>query len=1100
MTFIDANHGWAVGGSGTILATADGGASWSGQISASSARLMSVTFIDANRGWAVGESGTILATADGGASWAAQTSGSSGYLESVTFVDANRGRAVGEDGTILSTADGGASWGGQTSGSSDSLQSVTFADADRGWAVGEDGTILSTADSGASWSGQISGSSEHLVSVTFVDADRGWAVGEDGTILSTADGGASWSGQTSGSSDSLQSVTFADANHGWAVGSSGTILATADGGLNWSAQTSGSSDSLQAVTFIDANRGWVVGSSGTILATADGGLNWSAQTSGSSDSLQAVTFIDANRGWVAGSSGTILATADGGASWSGQTSGSSEHLQSVVFVDASRGWAVGFSGTVLATADGGQHWVDPRLPYQQLPAPWYYLLLLVSFGVALRPVKQVIKTDAKKGLEINIRGDTDRPVASRIDDKLNFWPVSLALSRFLRNRQTRPPLTVAITGSWGSGKSSLMNLLQEDLIRSGVQPVWFNAWHHESEEEHLLAALLQNIRQQGIPPLLRFDNGRLYGLRFRFSLIVNRFKGRPLLQGLLLALIFANVGYYYHHREFAFQPGAQERGEAAAVCLNDLYLPLAVCQRVGGPEWQPKPVKPEASTRKSTVAEAQKPLDLLALLINLVGGGGLVTLFSWLRAFGFSPAQLAREIGSSGNRQIEKRMDYRQRFQQEFSTVTDALSPRTMLILIDDLDRCQPKTVVQVLEAINFLTSAGSCYVVLGMARELVEPAVGLAFRDIADEISHFGKQATPNAEEPSEVVAGNRAVALQSMDGTPNESRESRNGYAKRREFAREYLEKLINLEIPVPTVEAAQALALVSGESANGEQMDALQLQQRRRRWATAVKRVIVLVLVAVTGFSLGWLPQPAVLPEIPKETATQPELSKSAATAALRAVEEEPKPVSAPAEKMALKGGAVATYIPGQGSPMSPWASIGAVLLLILSGISLWLRHLVPPERPEPSVVEDTRAFSRALRAWNPVIAERLITPRRLRRFMNRLRYMAVRLNVLAEDPSFTGALGEDEVVILGALHLIHPDCLDLARACDSDAEFLQKFSAKTDWREGEQMPDRQAVAEISAAVSRCIDPKQPMRWQFDGPKIELYKLMLDGIRVH
>ena len=212
------------------------------------------------------------------------------------------------------------------------------------------------------------------------------------------------------------------------------------------------------------------------------------------------------------------------------------------------------------------------------------------------------------------------------------------------------------------------------------------------------------------------------------------------------------------------------------------------------------------------------------------------------------------------------------------------------------------------------------------------------------------------------------------------------------------------------------------------------------------------------------------------------------------------EQRKPTSVPAKATTPKVDSIATYIPGQDSPMAPWAPMGAGLLLILSGIYLWLRHLVPPERPEPSVVEDTRAFSQALRAWNPVIAQRLITPRRLRRFMIRLRDMAVRLNVLAEDPSFTGELGEDEVVILGALHLIHPDCLDLARACGSDAEFLQKFVAKTDWQEGEQMPGRHAVDEISAAVGRCIDPEQPVPWQFDGPKIELYKLMLDGIRVH
>jgi photosystem II stability/assembly factor-like uncharacterized protein len=57
-----------VGGSGTIRATTDGGATWSTQSSGGSAALLGVTFGDATHGWAVGEGGTILATSTGGVS------------------------------------------------------------------------------------------------------------------------------------------------------------------------------------------------------------------------------------------------------------------------------------------------------------------------------------------------------------------------------------------------------------------------------------------------------------------------------------------------------------------------------------------------------------------------------------------------------------------------------------------------------------------------------------------------------------------------------------------------------------------------------------------------------------------------------------------------------------------------------------------------------------------------------------------------------------------------------------------------------------------------------------------------------------------------
>ncbi len=225
MSFVDATHGWAVGNLGTILATADGGTSWSAQASGTSNDLFGVSFVDATHGWAVGIFGTILATANGGTTWTGQTSGTGNDLAGVSFVDANHGWAVGINGTILATANGGASWTAQTSGSTVTLDGVSFVDANHGWAVGVTGTILATADGGTTWTAQISGTSNTLDAVSFVDANHGWAVGGVGTILATADRGASWSAQSSGTGNDLHGVSFVDANHGWAVGTGGTILA-----------------------------------------------------------------------------------------------------------------------------------------------------------------------------------------------------------------------------------------------------------------------------------------------------------------------------------------------------------------------------------------------------------------------------------------------------------------------------------------------------------------------------------------------------------------------------------------------------------------------------------------------------------------------------------------------------------------------------------------------------------------------------------------------------------------------------------------------------------------------------------------------------------
>jgi hypothetical protein len=63
--------------------------------------------VDDSTGWAVGYSGKIIKTTNGGTDWNPQTSWTSKHLNSVHFVDANTGWAVGQGGTILKTTTGG---------------------------------------------------------------------------------------------------------------------------------------------------------------------------------------------------------------------------------------------------------------------------------------------------------------------------------------------------------------------------------------------------------------------------------------------------------------------------------------------------------------------------------------------------------------------------------------------------------------------------------------------------------------------------------------------------------------------------------------------------------------------------------------------------------------------------------------------------------------------------------------------------------------------------------------------------------------------------------------------------------------------------------
>ena len=79
--------------------------------------------------------------------------------------------------------------------------------------------------------------------------------------------------------------------------------------------------------------------------------------------------------------------------------------------------------------------------------------------------------DASGGL-----GLRDMPIRGAKDESLGLKDYADVLSRFVRECDT--PITVALQGDWGSGKTSLMNLIKEQLDSSTCATVWFNTWQY----------------------------------------------------------------------------------------------------------------------------------------------------------------------------------------------------------------------------------------------------------------------------------------------------------------------------------------------------------------------------------------------------------------------------------------------------------------------------------------------------------------------------------------------------------------------------------------------------------------------------------------------
>jgi photosystem II stability/assembly factor-like uncharacterized protein len=261
----DGQHGWVAGGSGgrpVLLRTADGGDRWLAARlpDGIAGGLTDVAFADLRHGWAVGHltgtgpanaaGGLLLATTDGGATWTAQALPDGiGRLGRVAVVDAGHAWATGTTlagrPVVVATTDGGATWTSQTLPDGiRELRDVAFVGRERGWAVGalpvpqpseagkdDPGVILTTTDGGASWIEQAR-TVGSLWSVAAVDSSTVFAGGGYG-LFSTTDGGAAWAKQPF-TLPALDAISFTDASHGWVTHSMfSTVCRTDDGGRTW---------------------------------------------------------------------------------------------------------------------------------------------------------------------------------------------------------------------------------------------------------------------------------------------------------------------------------------------------------------------------------------------------------------------------------------------------------------------------------------------------------------------------------------------------------------------------------------------------------------------------------------------------------------------------------------------------------------------------------------------------------------------------------------------------------------------------------------------------------------------------------------------------
>ena len=341
------------------------------------------------------------------------------------------------------------------------------------------------------------------------------------------------------------------------------------------------------------------------------------------------------------------------------------------------------------------------------------------------------------------------------DDQLGYASYARALAALITHKETVPPLTIGIKAPWGAGKTSLMRMVQAyldgDLEHTGmssavqsnedaqdagsiavdgdwktqlrfkelfttleepseptshllpeksepgatfkIEPrvtVWFNAWKYQNSEQ-LWAGLAHCIVSQ--------VTSRLSGLeRERFWLRLHA-------RRVNVDAIRRNF-YQFVFQEF-FPRGLVWLGLALISLVAGFVLPG---------NWS------ILGVTGSVLSVGKVTVDWKKKLNNSMQGPVKGVFRDFLRMPAYEGKQGFLHFVESDLREVLK-------------LVATPVQP--LVVFIDDLDRCAPPQVAQIVEAINLFLGGDypNCVFVLGMEPEMVAASLEVSYKDLANKL-----------------------------------------------------------------------------------------------------------------------------------------------------------------------------------------------------------------------------------------------------------------------------------------------------------------------------------------------------------------------------
>ena len=269
-------------------------------------------------------------------------------------------------------------------------------------------------------------------------------------------------------------------------------------------------------------------------------------------------------------------------------------------------------------------------------------------------------------------------------DLLGFAPYAQVAADLVCNAELLP-LTVGIFGDWGSGKSSLMNLIEQAVVADSVVVVKFQPWLHKDYDDvkgALMVAILDALEARRGKLVIAKD-AAVAG-------------ATQILQKLAKRVDWLRVVGFL---------GKTGAGALMTVAGH----PMGMLSVIGG-----------ISDLGHSVKDAQREQH-----VNEEG--------SFLKA-----GEQTIDVHLRNDEPIERGISS---FRNDFSDLIEKLKLSALVVLVDDIDRCLPPTIVDVLEAIRLFFAVPKTAFVIGADERIIRHALATKYPEAPELATDLGRE-----------------------------------------------------------------------------------------------------------------------------------------------------------------------------------------------------------------------------------------------------------------------------------------------------------------------------------------------------------------------